>query len=873
MTDQTDRLEAALADRYTIERELGRGGMATVYLAHDQKLNRAVALKVLRPELAASLGSERFLREIEIAAKLTHPNILGLYDCGEADGQLYYTMPFVEGESLRERLNREKQLPVDEALQITREVADALGHAHALGVVHRDIKPENILFHGDHALVADFGIARAVSAAGGEKLTETGLAVGTPLYMSPEQASGNTDIDARSDVYSLGCVLYEMLSGDPPFTGSTPQAVLARKSVDTPQPIRSVRDAVPAAMEHALLKSLARVPADRYRTPHEFVVALETDAKGAELPRRSRWTLAGALAAAVVIAGLAGWWLLRPTATVLDRSLVAVIPPENHTGDPSLDYLSRPAAEHMVTYAQSEQVAGFVPLDAVQAAVAGAADRDLVSSVSAQTGAGRVVTGSYFLFGDTLEFQARVIDGETGEQTDVVTPVVGSRDAVGAALDQLAERVAVHLLVISDPDLRGTSFQWGYPTLEALRLCREGLALNAEGSYDTALARFQDAWDIDTNWVMPLFWATGPLYNSRAAYAEADSLTRIVYHKRDRLPEWARLQIQSSVAMYDGNWETATQYRCQAFEAEPPWAPSASGASNCSFFAVIANRPRQALWAWEESAQRQGVPPLELDDGTPHLLRAAHAYHLLGDYEQELRAARRFGERAPPERRSSAEYAELRALVGLGRLEEVQRGIEALATMGVDDVDAVSRMRGLALQLRYHGHPGDGTRALRRAAELFERGLVEDAMGVEARFIRSTILYHLEDWDAAWRELRTVETQARAEAIDDETEIRIKGYVGLTAARLGDVESVAQCEAWLRERDRTGKYLFGLAKGYLARIAAVLGRREEAVGTLRQAFKEGLPQWQEWAAREQWPFDFEGLADYEPYVELMRPKG
>ena len=218
MADTFERLKAALADRYTIERELGAGGMATVYLAEDTKLHRKVALKVLRPELAAALGPDRFLREIEIVAKLHHPHILALHDSGEADEFLYYVMPYVEGESLRDRLTREKQLPVDDALQIAREVADALDAAHDGGVVHRDIKPENILLERNHALVADFGIARAIDRAGGDRLTETGIALGTPAYMSPEQAAGGTHLDHRSDLYSLGCVLYEMLGGEPPFT-------------------------------------------------------------------------------------------------------------------------------------------------------------------------------------------------------------------------------------------------------------------------------------------------------------------------------------------------------------------------------------------------------------------------------------------------------------------------------------------------------------------------------------------------------------------------------------------------------------------------------------------------------------------------------
>ena len=275
MADPLARLQGALADRYSVERELGAGGMATVYLAKDLRHDRAVAIKVLRPELAASLGAERFLLEIKTTAQLTHPNILPLLDSGEADGLLYYAMPFVEGESLRGRLSREKQLPLVEALRITQEVAEALGHAHSHGVIHRDIKPENILLESGHAVVADFGIARAVRAAGGERLTQTGFTVGTPEYMSPEQAAGNADLDGRSDLYSLGCVLFEMLSGVTPYTGGTPLAILAKK-LSEPVPRVSVgRKGAPGPVEAVLTKVLARTPEDRFATAGDFVAALE----------------------------------------------------------------------------------------------------------------------------------------------------------------------------------------------------------------------------------------------------------------------------------------------------------------------------------------------------------------------------------------------------------------------------------------------------------------------------------------------------------------------------------------------------------------------------------------------------------------------
>ena len=274
MSDPFLRLAAALADRYRLERQLGVGGMALVYLAEDLKHHRKVAVKVLRPELAAALGPERFLREIEIAAGLHHPHILTLYDSGDADGLLYYVMPLVEGESLRECLSREKQLPMDTALQIAREVADALSYAHKRGVIHRDIKPENVLLESGHAVVTDFGIARAITAAGGTRLTETGIAVGTPAYMSPEQASGGPDLDGRSDIYALGCVFYEMLAGEPPFTGPTPQAIVARALTESPRPLQIVRETVPAAIAAAIRKAMARVPADRFATAGQFAEAL-----------------------------------------------------------------------------------------------------------------------------------------------------------------------------------------------------------------------------------------------------------------------------------------------------------------------------------------------------------------------------------------------------------------------------------------------------------------------------------------------------------------------------------------------------------------------------------------------------------------------
>jgi serine/threonine-protein kinase len=327
------RLQDALGRSYRLDRELGAGGMATVYLAHDLKHDRDVAIKVLHPDLGAALGGERFLTEIRTTARLQHPHILPLLDSGDADGLLYYVMPLVTGETLRARLERERQLPIADAVRIAREVASALDYAHRQNVIHRDIKPENILLHDGSAIVADFGIALAVQSAGGARMTQTGLSLGTPQYMSPEQAMGERTIDARSDIYALGAVTYEMLAGDAPFTGSSVQAIVAKVLSEKPTPLRTLRDTVPPFVEHAVFTALAKLPADRYASAAEFATALST-ASGAtfvssgssaapvqSVARDPRtWLTAIAAAAAVTFAAL---YLARPDAsTAVSRQRV-----------------------------------------------------------------------------------------------------------------------------------------------------------------------------------------------------------------------------------------------------------------------------------------------------------------------------------------------------------------------------------------------------------------------------------------------------------------------------------------------------------------------------------------------------------------------
>ena len=321
MTDPAARLATALADRYRIERELGQGGMATVYLAQDLKHDRKVALKVLKPELAAVLGAERFVVEIKTTAALQHPHILPLFDSGSADGFLYYVMPYIQGETLRSKLDRETQLGIGEAVQITRDVADALDYAHRHGVIHRDIKPENILLHDGRPMVADFGIALAVSAAAGGRMTETGLSLGTPHYMSPEQATAEKELTNRSDIYSLGCVLYEMLTGNPPHTGATAQQIIMKIVTQEAAPVTELRKSVPPNVEAAVIKALEKLPADRFATAQGFADALANPAfvhtgtatvSGLGRPAGARGVNRGLATLSAILLVALGWQLTRP---------------------------------------------------------------------------------------------------------------------------------------------------------------------------------------------------------------------------------------------------------------------------------------------------------------------------------------------------------------------------------------------------------------------------------------------------------------------------------------------------------------------------------------------------------------------------------
>ena len=539
-------LQTALSGRYALERELGRGGMATVYLARDIEHDRHVAVKVLLPELAVTLGVERFLREIEVGTVLQHPHIVGVLDSGQTDGILYYTMPFVEGASLRDRLTREKQLPIDEAIEIARQVADALAYAHSKRVIHRDIKPENILLSKDGAMVADFGIARAVSVAGGETLTRTGMAVGTPTYMSPEQAMASKEVTAESDVYSLACVVYEMLAGQPPFSGPTAMALLARHSLDNVPSLKIVRGTVPDAVEDAILRAMAKVPADRFHSATDFATAL-TDNEGAArrrqeslraqaiaantvqqrvsgAKRKKLMTIAAALALPLLAAG--GWFGWRTThngpPTVagltgeLAKNSIAVMYFQDRSPGKQLAYLADGLTEALI-----DELSAVKQLKVTsQNGSASFKGKDGITtdSIARALKVGTIVTGVVEpMNNDSVQVTVRLVDAATGTQvgkTEVAASLqssLGLKDAiasqvsiflrkqVGEEIQQLVSRVGTRNAAAWEAMQRAKETE---AEIDALAQASDvPAALRKAAAADSALANVET---LDPNWTAPI---------------------------------------------------------------------------------------------------------------------------------------------------------------------------------------------------------------------------------------------------------------------------------------------------------------------------------------------------------------------------------
>jgi tetratricopeptide (TPR) repeat protein len=821
----------ALADRYTVERELGHGGMATVYLAQDRKHQRSVALKVLRPEIAA-FTHDRFEREIRFAGRLQHPHILPVLDSGQAAGQLWYTMPYVAGESLRQRLARETQLSLPDALQLTREVAEALDYAHGQGIIHRDIKPENILLSQGHALVADFGIARALEALGEEKLTATGVAVGTPSYMSPEQASGTDTLDGRADLYSLGCVCYELLAGGPPFTGASAQAIAARHAVEPVPPLRVVRSTIPEGVEAALTKVLAKVPADRYATGAEFVTALEQGLTAR--PRRTvLWTGAviGVAVAAVVAGVLIKHRLTPPPMVVPGRVVVA--PLEVPRGDTVLTAFREQWLTALPDAIAREGVGEPVPAAMVRDLVARArgTPEEIGARLARETGAGIEVRGSC----------ARAAAG-TSCQVDVLRmPTKVLRMSVSVTGDPaepsfaagLTERVLVALLLQKSYGDRVTWLGQYLPrSLAAVRAYEQAWDLWLGGAGDSAGDKpIREAARLDTGWVLAALWV-----------ARSDSVQVQRLAERPGLLPYDRDAIAFSMSQSpERRFDLAR--RLAAVNPEL-WSQDAA------WEALATNRPTTvlALSAYADSAVWMRGRWQMIAYNTRGI-----ALHQLGRYAEELDLAHQLERQFPGD--LTGRTHEVMALAALGEVDSLRRRLAEWEAAPVPKERgwADTRTNVAGQELMAHGHEQEGRRLLEATLPFYRRR----GQGVDLLFILI--------WTDHLQEARTRALAFLATARSRDDSAYVFTNLGTIAARQGHAAEAGQYD----------RRLAALPKGAPAEraiIASALGDREGAVRFLEEARSGGDPTGLVlYHIAHRLP-DFAPLRGYPPFEAFLKPR-
>ena len=888
-TEAIAQLNKALEGRYRIVRPLGSGGMATVYLAEDLRHDRKVAFKVLRPDFAATLGSGRFLEEIRIAANLTHPHIMPVHDSGEAAGLLFYVMPFSREESLREWIDRDGELPIEDAVKLLAEIVDAVGHAHANGVVHRDIKPGNVLLQGGHAMIVDFGVAKALSevaSRGDVDSTAEGMAIGTPAYMAPEQAAADPSVDHRADLYAIGILAYELLAGRTPFggTGVSPQTVLTRQITEAPVPVHVHRPTVSRELSEWVMRCLEKKPADRWKSATEMLAqlrsleptargteAMRVEARGPRRARRARRVGMAAVAGVAVVAGALGWPRLRG-AELDDTSRVVVDVFANRTGDAEFDPVGHMLQDWIIDGLLQADLLEVVPTftarqaaDYIREEGQAGRVRDPVRALADETGAEIVISGTLYREGDQLRIQTSITDATNRDQPRLVgsiAPVTGPASDVTPLFDEVRGRLLGSLATSLN---RRIAAQVGVgdraPTYPAYEALDQGLDRYAARDYTEASKLFLRAHELDSTYIVPLVYASLSLRN-HGEWARSDSVVELLEARRDQLSEYQRLWVDYSRAVLEGDLDRArvTIRRAAAL------APESKAAYNWSLMAIRMGRPAEA---------REALASLDPDRGamrgiSRYWMRQIEASHHLGDHETELEQVEQLETRYPDER--SILFYKVRVFSALGWVESLKASFAADVVSRVPpDVVAV-RYRNAAIDLFVHGHE--------EAAEEFAR------LGIEFIDTRTTSEGRMSSFDAGvslrarqqllYQKGRLLEVLGqRSEALAIYQDLYeqtpeawfLRAHMGVVHASLGHISEAMETDRWLQTLDQD--YDEGNVTTWRAGIAARLGDLSRAVALLQQARQEGMA----WTELHPLFHLYDAMGEYEPFVEMMAPQG
>lgn len=864
MADVIELLRERLAPRYEVERQIGAGGMARVYLATEQHPRRSVAIKVLEPDIASRLMYDRFIREVELSSRLTHPHIVPIFAAGEASGLLYYIMPYIEGESLRHRLVKQGRLPLEDAVHVVLDIADALAYAHAQGVVHRDIKPENVLMSGGHPVVADFGVARAISAAGGETLTQTGHAVGSPGYMSPEQAMGG-EVDARSDIYSLGCLFFELLTGELParagFGDVANWDVLGTSGV-----LRGASTGEGRAVKHAISRALAPLPADRFATVTEFADALGGSSHRPSLPRRGRFanrpSWRGAVLALVLIGAAVGLALMgrRGSALVPGRVVVDVL--ENRTGDVALDPLGHMAADWVTQGLTETGLVEVVPSVTVIARTAtptssapGAGGAAGIRALGRETQARTVVSGAYYRQGDSLRFQIDIADARDGKVMRALDPVVGPVANPLVAIEKLREQVMIALGTLFNPKLAGWAAAASQPPdYAAYQEFVEGLDRFARFDYPGARDHFDRAAAGDSTFSVAMIWSAAARLNL-GEHGGADSIVRRLERSKRPLAPADRSYLAWVAGVVRGNGPAALQAARELARV----APGSDAEYLLANGAISFNRPQEALASMERVDPDRG-----LFRGTyVYAWDMTTALHLLGEHRRELKEATAGRRRAPGQ--LGGLVPEVRALATLGRLDDLWQRLDEAQQVGSQDSWTPGSVALLAAaELRTHGYPEAARDAVNRAITWYERRRAEVGREDDGGLGLAQAYFEAGRLEDARRLLESFIASPRASGAMGR--FAALGTLGAIAAREGKRAEAVRFDSLLKASPE--RYMRGGDNYQRARIHALLGDRETAVDLLQTAILQGMD-----FSSVHADLALASLDQYGPFRELLKPKG